>query len=85
MQTWKDDLGIEIQQIMFSASACQDDQLEKYWPLGDVFVLVENERKFSPKVDREVMEGVSTGQDGRISGVTDDPLFTPFPSESHLF
>lgn len=42
---------------MFSASACQDDELEKYWPLGDVFVLVENERKFSPKVEREVVEG----------------------------
>lgn len=57
MQTCKDDLGIEVQQIMFSASACQDDKLEKYWPRGDVFVLVENERKCSPKVEREMMEG----------------------------
>lgn len=63
---------------MFSTSACQDDKLEKYWPLGDVFVLVENERKFNPK-------GGLPSQDGRMSGVTDEPLFTPFPSEGHLF
>lgn len=64
--------------IKLSDSACPDDKIEKDLALGDVSVLAEDERMLSP-------EG-SPGQDGRVSGVPEEPLsprdtFSPFPSE----